>query len=463
MRDFLRAVRVNEEGGLAIPDDYSFEFLPAQPFAYEEAINHHNRMIALTGLAQFLNLGADRVGSYALSKTHGQFFLLALKATARYITDVMESVAFRKLVDLNWGPDAPVPDLEFQMVQLDAIEIATALSNLVNGQLLLPTKDIRQTIREWMNLPLEDEDVEPEAEPPEDVEESEHFHAAMHDPRLIPKGQAGPYWRPFTAKETKSEIEVLDRRWQRFDRDLLRQSEAILDKQVELFFQRLQPLLQQGSITEIPQLAIGGNLDLMRVFNETAVEAADWARAQAVKNLGIADPGANVRARRLLGVELQMVIPRLQQTLASTLTRRILTNTALQSEIAEGAVSRETAASVVRDSHRLYNDFAEKTLPNFTEPQVGRAVREGREEVLQSPRVVKAERTEILDSNTCWNCQDLDGQVSTVFDPDFSTVKPPSQCLGGGRCRGTLLFYLDDEGDVPEDTAVPKGLKPPSI
>ena len=169
-RDFLRSVRVNQEGGLVTPDDYEFTFLPGQPFQYEAAIDHHNRMIALTGLAQFLTLGADRMGSYALSKTQGQFFLLALNAMCNYVSNVMERVAFRRLVDLNWGPDAPVPDLKFEMIKLDVTEISNALAALVNGSLLLPSKDVRQTIREWWNLPLEDEDIEPE---PESEPESE--------------------------------------------------------------------------------------------------------------------------------------------------------------------------------------------------------------------------------------------------------------------------------------------------
>jgi hypothetical protein len=52
-------------------------------------------------------------------------------------------------------------------------------------------------------------------------------------------------------------------------------------------------------------------------------------------------------------------------------------------------------------------------------------------------------RSEILDSNTCEACANLDSAVFEVGTPDFHTYMPPAQCLGGDRCRG---FYVAISG-----------------
>ena len=101
--DLLRAWRGHEEGAAVIPKSWEFDILDAKPITFLSMIEHHNRMIALTGLATFLHLGATGTGSFALSKTHGQFFVMGLRGILRYFLDVVTDELLRKFVDFNWG------------------------------------------------------------------------------------------------------------------------------------------------------------------------------------------------------------------------------------------------------------------------------------------------------------------------------------------------------------------------
>lgn len=52
-------------------------------------------------------------------------------------------------------------------------------------------------------------------------------------------------------------------------------------------------------------------------------------------------------------------------------------------------------------------------------------------------------RSEVLDSNTCEACANLDSAVFDVGTSDYYEYMPPAKCLGGDRCRG---FYVAMSG-----------------
>ena len=54
-------------------------------------IEHHNGMIAKAALAQFLNLGQANVGSFALSASQTDLFLMALNGLLQHLCAVTES------------------------------------------------------------------------------------------------------------------------------------------------------------------------------------------------------------------------------------------------------------------------------------------------------------------------------------------------------------------------------------
>lgn len=59
-------------------------------------------------------------------------------------------------------------------------------------------------------------------------------------------------------------------------------------------------------------------------------------------------------------------------------------------------------------------------------------------------------RSEQLDRNTCGPCTRLHGEIALVDSGDYYALMPPSDCLGGGRCRGLMIF-----GDGRSDVRVP--------
>lgn len=61
-----------------------------------------------------------------------------------------------------------------------------------------------------------------------------------------------------------------------------------------------------------------------------------------------------------------------------------------------------------------------------------------------------AQRSSMLDKNSCEPCDRLNGTIVQVGSGDYFDNMPPSFCLGGGRCRCVYVF-----GDTAEQVAAP--------
>lgn len=98
---------------------------------------------------------------------------------------------------------------------------------------------------------------------------------------------------------------------------------------------------------------------------------------------------------------------------------------------------------------------AQKTLHLHVLELIGETLNAGRTAgalSLPSPPEF-AMRSEQLDTNTCAICDQLHGTIATVGSPEYWAMLPPQGCLGGGRCRGLVVF-----ADGPRDVRQPDRL-----
>lgn len=167
------------------------------------SIAHHDRQIAKSILAQFLELGAGEGGSYALSEDQSSLFLLSLTTIAESIREIVNKNLIKELVDLNFSLDEneTYPQLKYGKIgTIKYKELADTLSTLISSGALSPDEDLEDHIRSLFDLPkkseedgedmgddemgdLEDpEDPENDPEDPEDVDaEQELLDAEMEN------------------------------------------------------------------------------------------------------------------------------------------------------------------------------------------------------------------------------------------------------------------------------------------
>jgi hypothetical protein len=121
------------------------------------SIQHHNTMISRAALAMFLELGVEaHGGSRALGQSHTNFFLLALQSLADQVALTMQNTSVRRLVEYNFGDNAPMPKLVAANVQSrDLAELADTLTKFATAGLAISDEDLRRFIRQELALPAE--------------------------------------------------------------------------------------------------------------------------------------------------------------------------------------------------------------------------------------------------------------------------------------------------------------------
>ncbi|QNJ56232.1 portal protein [Gordonia phage Ohgeesy] len=130
------------------------------------AIAYHDNMIAIAGLAHFLNLEGGG-GSYALASVQEHTFTQSVQTTAEWVRDTATAHIVEDLVDINFGVDEPSPRLVFDEIGSRRDLTEAGLKMLVEAGLLSPDVLVEQTVRQRLGLPAKtaDEPTDPPAVP----------------------------------------------------------------------------------------------------------------------------------------------------------------------------------------------------------------------------------------------------------------------------------------------------------
>lgn len=122
----------------------------------QEAINYHDKQIALAGLAHFLNL--DRGGSYSLASVLNDTFVQSVETIAKSIRDTANAHVVEDLVDLNFGVDEPAPRIVFDEIGSRQDATAAALTMLRQAGLLDDDDEVKIAVRQKLGIPAKRSD-----------------------------------------------------------------------------------------------------------------------------------------------------------------------------------------------------------------------------------------------------------------------------------------------------------------
>lgn len=203
LKEIVTNIRRDEQEGVVFPlvyDDAGHRLFELtllstggqRQFDIDKVITRYNAQIAMRMLADFIVLGHEKVGSYALSATKASLFKTALRGWLKAIADVINRFAIARLLKLNGMNTKLAPVFVFGAVGEVELEDITALIEAIGkaGGQLFPSFELENHLRGLVGFPLLDKsemDAEPEAsdseaedETPEDEDDmSEAEMAAM--------------------------------------------------------------------------------------------------------------------------------------------------------------------------------------------------------------------------------------------------------------------------------------------
>ncbi len=162
-QNWVTQLAAHEKTGLSLPNGAEFKLVGIEGRIREilPSLQYHKQQIATSCLAMFMELGQTATGSRALGDSQSDFFLLATQNTADYIAQRIRNSTIRRLVEWNFGPDAPVPYLIAANVQARSIDtMAAIIAQLAQaGAWISDRASVNQARHELGFTDFADEDV----------------------------------------------------------------------------------------------------------------------------------------------------------------------------------------------------------------------------------------------------------------------------------------------------------------
>lgn len=184
----VKNIRTNEQAGFVIPPGYDMGFKKPEGELVDvmRSIEHHNGMILLNTMSQFLLMGIQESGGggRATSGSHQSMYEKSLKYIAAQICQYMNMYLIPRLVAYNFNTDK-FPRLNVRNIGegKDLQMWASAMANLIAQEAITVDHDTEQWIRQSIDAPLL---LGQRPEPAQDASRKGDVTAGTNDPT---KGQ----------------------------------------------------------------------------------------------------------------------------------------------------------------------------------------------------------------------------------------------------------------------------------
>lgn len=169
--DIVQGIKRNEQEGVVFPLAYDeggremfrLELLSSggqRQFDTDKIIARYDQRIAMTTLSDFILLGHENVGSFALGSSKVDLFTTAIEAWVRAIADVFNDHAIPRLLKLNGMDTSRCPSLSYgDLGAIDLSGIADFVGKLTQSGAIVPDEGLEEWLRGVANLPPADHEA----------------------------------------------------------------------------------------------------------------------------------------------------------------------------------------------------------------------------------------------------------------------------------------------------------------
>lgn len=160
LESMVRNIRRDEMEGVVLPFGYKLELLSsggARQFDTNAIINRYDTRIAMTVLADFIFLGHDKTGSWALSSDKTELFAVAIGAFLDIICETFNSQGIPALIDMNsqhFAGMTEYPKMTHGDIEdADITKVAAFIKDMTGIGVLVPDDGLEDYIRQVGHLP----------------------------------------------------------------------------------------------------------------------------------------------------------------------------------------------------------------------------------------------------------------------------------------------------------------------
>ncbi len=460
--------KVGEATYIVVPNkNWSIELMTTgiadQSAALMESVKHHDRMIVLNVLAQFLDLGSAGGGSYSLSRDQSSFFGMALKAIAKDMDNVFNEQVIREMVDLNFGEQEEYPRMvTAEIGDVDFAETSAMLKTLTDAGLLDKSPEVRSWVRKTFNLPemsaedFEDQDAEDEANAPPEPEmpmipgmEPMEPEKAMPEKKARPAPQEaelaeGKFFRDLTLAEKRVKFAEIKGGFDEGEDDVEAELSAATDIQKRKLLKDAGAIIDAGTVGAVAGIALVGIGSMAGTLKDAAKKALETGKVMAANEIGGKIPVTTSFTKNVIGGKIDLLVAARQQAIENAVKARMI-------DLMNNEVGKTAAISEIE---RLFDSQASVGNRIISGKVVVENFNEGRALTFDvNPDLLHAlQRSEILDGGTCPMCATIDGRVLSTNDP-FTNIGEIH-----GNCRGVWVGILKTDTELPKTKPLPKSI-----
>lgn len=174
----VQNVKRNEQEGIIFPtmyDEQGHKMFDLQllssggsrQFDTDKIIQRYDQRMAMSILSDFILLGHDRVGSYALGSSKMDLWSMAVDSIAKNIAEVINQYAIPRLLKLNGMDVSRLPYLTYgEVSHVDLTEISDFVTKLSQAGVLMPDPKLEDYLRDLAGLPPAEHDGQNFGMPP---------------------------------------------------------------------------------------------------------------------------------------------------------------------------------------------------------------------------------------------------------------------------------------------------------
>jgi hypothetical protein len=459
LHQLAREFRIGESAGGAIPHGSELFIARASGSDTVASIRYHDEAMARKFLLMVLQLGQTQTGSRALGTTFVDFFSRGLDTVGIWFRDTFNEHVIEDFIDWNYGENVEnCPMLHFEH---DPDLDVQSLTQLIDSGAIIVDLDLETALRKELGLVNK---MPGAPSPKSDVEMQEEISNQKQDqlPPGAPGGQPPVQGRRgrVDAVEDVPSLPLPDRplRRQPYEHEIRAAVDfSMLDTAWQAEVGRLVTEWMQVRAAQADELhdaivAAGGNVKkLSKISAQPRGATLILSRLQAIASIG-ANEALKEAVRQGM---VQPTMPDLSKLEKGLLARAEAVESLLASALGESARSKAihlsggglTASEVAQEVKLHLNSLSDVYLTDQLGGAMSSALNEGRLYVMHANEAVRYYASELLDVNTCERCVVIDGRE--YDSPTLATKDYPTggykDCLGGPRCRGTLVAIYQTE------------------
>ena len=166
--NIVTSIKRDSREGLVLPAGWKLELLSAgnrRQFDTNQIIERYDKRIATTVLGDFILLGQQAVGSFALSSDKTELFSTAIGTYLDIICEVFNNQAIPRLIDINGDAFKGITDYpqmthgDVENANLEAV--GNFISSMIGCGALIPDEELEKYIRQVGSLPEKIEGIDP--------------------------------------------------------------------------------------------------------------------------------------------------------------------------------------------------------------------------------------------------------------------------------------------------------------